>query len=288
MKDFKSLVSTIREMNQRNSELRKKVHNVARPDDAAPTSDQSKLSKQAEIKTKIIDEASQDTEGDLKAPEEKKSKKPNDIHNVDAKEIKGGKTEVDINPTTDDKLEDATKETSDSKKTRKTENDKIGAKGMKEENQMFSSQKNFGLSDSLIATVREIAEKKLIGNQHKIDANHNGKIDPEDFKLLKKKKMNEGVCPKCGKNPCECSAVKEEVEIIDELSKETLRSYAQKALRKGDMAARMSNNGTKKDMSDIANKRRAGVSKAINKMAEDVEFSANEIARIEAIAKDME
>jgi hypothetical protein len=37
------------------------------------------------------------------------------------------------------------------------------------------------------------------------------------------------------------------------------------------MAARMSNNGTKKDMSDIANKRREGVSKAINKMAEEIE-----------------
>jgi hypothetical protein len=41
-------------------------------------------------------------------------------------------------------------------------------------------------------------------------------------------------------------------------------------------------------MSDIANKRREGVSKAINKMSEDVSFSADELARIEAIAQDME
>jgi glutamyl/glutaminyl-tRNA synthetase len=34
----------------------------------------------------------------------------------------------------------------------------------------------------------ELKEKKLIGNQKKIDANKNGKIDSEDFKLLKSKK----------------------------------------------------------------------------------------------------
>lgn len=34
-------------------------------------------------------------------------------------------------------------------------------------------------------------EEELKGNQDKIDANKNGKIDAEDFKLLKKKKVNE-------------------------------------------------------------------------------------------------
>lgn len=431
MKDFKSLVSTIREMNQRNSELRKKVHNVARPDDAAPTSDQSKLSKQAEIKTKIIDEeqidekygkgyvspaskiekamaakgiapnssdkhkaeqdrldkeyekikkneetineigdtvsgqerlkktelrataragaaagddvtsdrgydkdkmkknikvtmqarkrikeeivneASQDTQGDVKAPDEKKSKKQNDTDSVDAKEIKGGKTEVVINPKTDDSTEDSTKETEDSKKTRKTENSKIGAKGMKEETKMFNSHKNFGLSDSLIAAAQAIVEKKidekLVGNQHKIDANHNGKIDAHDFKLLKgKKKMNEGVCPKCGKNPCECSAVKEDVEQIDELSRDTVRSYARKAIPDNkEREAKVMKPFPLKDMDKNTamhkkmQKRNASIELAGKKAysiggdakvnaTEEVEFSADEIARIEAIAKDME
>jgi predicted nucleic acid-binding Zn-ribbon protein len=197
---------------------------------------------------------------------------------------------------------------------------------------MYKSDNKFGISDAMLEAAKAILDEKLVGKQHKIDANHNGKIDAQDFKLLKgKKKMMEGKCPKCGMDPCECEHVKEEkmegsardnkedkklakkhgmthaefeksemdkkhdkknmkedVKHIDELSKETLRSYAQKALKKGDMAARMSNNGTQKDMSDIANKRREGVSKAINKMAEDVSFTAEEIARIEAIAKDME
>jgi hypothetical protein len=554
MKDYRSLGTKYRQMVEdrmnRNSELRKKVHNVARPDDADPTSEKSKLAKQAEIKTKIIDEVALDAGpnqpmsledykvGDMvhagigtkggagykgkvhhvdashvylhintgkygprivKAPKhlvtkeneknigeenineigdtpagkkavnavgtradhrimsaigdggvlstrnynpsdlkknvkvsmqaakrlnkeeteldensvaaipkddiqvnanspdpattKDKKKKDSNTDEMDPKKLTGGKTEVDLKPTTDDRPEDTTKEDEKGKRAAKSENNKIGAKGVKEETM---TTKNFGLSDALIQTVTEV----LKGKQHKIDANHNGKIDADDFKLLKgKKKMMEGKCPKCGMDPCQCGHMKEEVEeieelskktmsnyirkassdaanqaytagmgdegekinkdeyhakavkrlkgisaasqklakeeaesvdesnpinkekknaaaiavgsknrdaqhvgsrgmrmdvadkirgreklsgkdrqhygeeveTIDELSKETLRSYAQKALRKGDMAARMSNNGTKKDMSDIANKRREGVSKAINKMAEEVE-----------------
>lgn len=46
------------------------------------------------------------------------------------------------------------------------------------------------------------AKKKLVGNQHKIDANGNGKIDAHDFHLLRKKKK-----------------VAEEVEELDESAK---------------------------------------------------------------------
>jgi hypothetical protein len=53
--------------------------------------------------------------------------------------------------------------------------------------------------------------EELKGNQHKIDKNHNGKIDAEDFKLLKKKK------------------VAEDAEQIDELSRKTLDNYTSKA-----------------------------------------------------------
>lgn len=52
----------------------------------------------------------------------------------------------------------------------------------------------------------------LKGNQHKIDANKNGKVDAHDFKLLRSKKK-----------------VAEEAEQIDELSHDTLRSYRMKA-----------------------------------------------------------
>ena len=39
----------------------------------------------------------------------------------------------------------------------------------------------------VLASIQEV----LKGNQHKIDKNHNGKIDAQDFKLLKKKKHSE-------------------------------------------------------------------------------------------------
>ena len=71
-----------------------------------------------------------------------------------------------------------------------------------------------GLSDKLLASVREVLkanqhlprnedllkiasieemnkhqiDEKLVGNQHKIDANKNGKVDARDFKLLRGKK----------------------------------------------------------------------------------------------------
>ena len=56
--------------------------------------------------------------------------------------------------------------------------------------------------------VTKIMDEALKGNQHKIDANKNGKVDAHDFKLLRAKKE-----------------VKEESEQIDELSKKTLGNY---------------------------------------------------------------
>jgi len=53
---------------------------------------------------------------------------------------------------------------------------------------------------------------KLTGNQHKIDANKNGKVDAHDFKLLRKKKK-----------------VAEEAEQIDELSDTAKHKYLDKA-----------------------------------------------------------
>jgi hypothetical protein len=51
-------------------------------------------------------------------------------------------------------------------------------------------------------------KEALIGNQHKIDANHNGKVDAQDFKILKgkfkkfsKKKMNEALEKETVKHP---------------------------------------------------------------------------------------
>jgi len=75
---------------------------------------------------------------------------------------------------------------------------------------MSLDPKKFGLTPSLVETVKEA----LKGDQHKIDANKNNKIDAHDFKLLRKKK----------------GVTKEEAEQVDEISDKTLQSYRTKAM----------------------------------------------------------
>ena len=74
---------------------------------------------------------------------------------------------------------------------------------------------NLNKKDSLADAVESVLQQEALkGNQHKIDKNHNNKIDGEDFKILRGEKK---------------AVKKEEVEQIDELSKSTLGSYAKKA-----------------------------------------------------------
>ena len=77
-------------------------------------------------------------------------------------------------------------------------------------------------NDKALKSVAEAAAKimgeQLKGNQHKIDANKNGKVDAHDFKLLRAKK-----------------GVKEEVEQLDEVGdtpagRKALGSYVTKAI----------------------------------------------------------
>ena len=211
---------------------------------------------------------------------------------------------------------------------------------------MFKNNK-FGVSDAMIEAAKAIIEKKLIGNQHKIDANHNGKIDAQDFKILKgKKKTNEEVelgedtftkqyrnneddnkhsenvvllakhfgsktdhekakdilqqHMKIGHMPDNLRDEREkihkklwpkarahmmhqeEVEAIDELDKNTLGSYIKSAST--DMRNTALQHGSIKKMQ----KRSKGIEMAADKLAkEEVEFSANELAHIEAIVQDM-
>lgn len=57
----------------------------------------------------------------------------------------------------------------------------------------------------------EVANEALKGNQHKIDANKNGKIDAQDFKMLRKNKMKEAYAdPYAAKKAAEMKKKKEE------------------------------------------------------------------------------
>jgi len=73
------------------------------------------------------------------------------------------------------------------------------------------------------AVMKVMQQEELKGNQHKIDANKNGKVDAHDFKLLRAKK----------------DMKKEDVEQLDEVGdtpagRKALSSYVQKALHDKD------------------------------------------------------
>lgn len=98
----------------------------------------------------------------------------------------------------------------------------------------------------------EQTDEELKGNQHKIDANKNGKVDAHDFKLLRGKKK-----------------VEEEAEELDELSKATLASYAGKAAK--DFAKRKPKMGYDGQLKKMQN-RSVGVGRALDKVyKEEVE-----------------
>lgn len=160
----------------------------------------------------------------------------------------------------------------------------------------------------------EAIDEALVGNQKKIDANKNGKLDAQDFKMLRAKKgMKEEneveeayTDPYAAKKAAEMKKAhssimadakkefdaakktkfaknfmklkKEEVEQIDELKASTLGNYVSKA------AVNMSAANMKGDMKKTM-KRAAGINKAAKKMKEEVEqideisqFKKNEIA----------
>ena len=186
-------------------------------------------------------------------------------------------------------------------------------------------------SDNLTQKVAEAAAKimdeQLKGNQHKIDANKNGKIDAEDFKLLKKKPVNEVAdedyaaqnvydkahmaymdkhhknVPANKQQAAELEAhkhalatmkmkyphhtaskgegqvsrlSKEEVEQIDELSKDTLGNYVKRATNQA-IVKSLANPSDKSDDMKTIDKREKGVRLAVSKLTKEDQDFINEL-----------
>lgn len=155
---------------------------------------------------------------------------------------------------------------------------------------------NLKNKDSVAAKVEEILQQEALkGKQHKIDKNHNKKIDSQDFAILRgEKKANE------------------EVEQIDEISKSTLGSYVKSAARdvgasrklaadfenKAEKSRKPSAKAAATRLSDkfkvTALKRHVGIGKAVERLtkeeAEQVterEMTKGETAEKERIVKGM-
>jgi hypothetical protein len=264
----------------RNTDERRKVVNVGRPDTAKnPMDPRAKLVKQAEIKNKIIENQEKsmslqkyhNLSDDLvaavravlegknpfqKKDDDKKSAKKDD--DSDDKDVKSKKSDDDDD---DDKDTKSSKKSDDSDDEDDDDQDKQVGKGGK--------KTKVDISPNI-----KMANEELKGKQKKLDKNHNGKLDAQDFKMLRREDVEAkhiteekthtvwfqkgtkvgarsargvGVTAQNDKHAIELakkqfpdhkngwfvdkikSHAKEEVEQIDELSKNTLASYKKKS-----------------------------------------------------------
>jgi len=115
------------------------------------------------------------------------------------------------------------------------------------------------LTQKVAQAAAKIMDEELKGKQHKIDANKNGKVDAEDFKLLKAKKE-----------------VKEESEQIDELSKATMGSYVNKSAK--DAVDRTAQEVETGEIDKVADKRMKGIKLATKKLAKEEQEFIDELA----------
>ena len=130
--------------------------------------------------------------------------------------------------------------------------------------------------DEASCSSKDMKKEELVGKQHKLDKNKNGKLDAHDFKLLRK----------------------EEAEQIDELSKNTLGNYVKGASKDMmDRDARINNAfnkdpaGSEKGLDKAFNKqskRSAGFNKAVDKLTkEEVELDEGRVKELSMDLKDM-
>jgi hypothetical protein len=123
-------------MFDKNTKIRSNMRNVGRPDDEKPTSEKSKLGKQGEILTKVVEDMATKRVG---APEGEQQQGDQNLD--DAKAIKGGVTQVNLKPVTDDKIDSESDEDKKGVRERNKQNKMIGQKGapnVKEDYELFS------------------------------------------------------------------------------------------------------------------------------------------------------
>ena len=140
------------------------------------------------------------------------------------------------------------------------------------------------IEKSFVADVAKMKKKEgmkeeLVGNQKKLDKNHNGRLDKQDFKILRnKKKMEEEVEQV---NEASKSSMAKPKSYSDTMKKAPTFSSSNIAKMERDEKARQS----KQAFGDMFGGGNPAGNLRVKK--EEVEFSEAEIARIEAIAKEI-
>jgi hypothetical protein len=130
--------------------------------------------------------------------------------------------------------------------------------------------------NDFLKEAKKCTDEELVGKQHKLDKNHNGKLDSDDFKKLrgeelvgKQHKLDKNHNGKLDSDDFK-KLRKEESEQIDELSKNTLNSYIDKAKHQADWAVSMkpvvrNDANLSKQADNMIKKRESGIGHAINK-----------------------
>jgi hypothetical protein len=264
--------------------------------------------KQQQIQKKIIDE-----EPDMLDP--KALGIPDSVLEA-AKQINKGKTEVDVNPQykPDEKEPD---DEDDKKKSKKEVKENVPDNWETNSN----AARKAVVKKNLKVNRDAVTKEELKGNQHKIDKNKNGKIDAQDFKLLRKEEVEQidekevvfTGSPKHTAKKAEehkkmgykvvslkkhtsgifgdnsekhtYKMAKEEVEQVDELSKKTVNSYYDKNVKQD------SGHWSPDDVVTQTDKKRSAGYKMAQrrrrgevKMSEEVILSDEEQAKLDAIA----
>jgi hypothetical protein len=149
----------------------------------------------------------------------------------------------------------------------------------------------------------EALDEKLIGNQKKLDKNHNNKLDSQDFKMLRgSKKMEEAAKPDfldLDKDGNKKESMKKAAKDAKKMEEETIEeaSYSAKAARAGKdigkpgkQFSKISSSAAKRYGSKAAGERVAGAilakMRAKHGMEEEVTFSDEELAHIASIVEE--
>ena len=238
-------------MEETGTEARTKIKNVARPNDADPTSEKSLLSKNGEIKVKKVDEEiAADisrkyglTDSLIAATRAIMEKK----HDDDMKSIGKSKTEVDTKPTTNDQVNDGDDSPNAKKKSKKLDNvgkedDDIDNDGDVDKSDKYLHARRKAIKKAVKEEAENLDEAIKIGSRVKIHApgkdyhgvvGNVGEIDHGlHNKSIKRYTVDYDNRSKSITVPKpQLKLHTEEAEQIDELKKSTLGSYVTKVAK---------------------------------------------------------
>jgi hypothetical protein len=179
MPEHKNLgMHTYNMQEESNTEKRMKIKNVARMDDEAPTSEKSTLSKTDSIKTKIVEEKPTMSMPNFGLSASLIAAARQIVEKKDDVKLTGGKTQVEVDPETDDRSE-SDEDTSVNKKKKKL--DPVG-----KEDDDIDNDGDVDKSDSYLKNRR-----KAIGKAMKEEVEQLDELSPKTLGSYVKKASND-------------------------------------------------------------------------------------------------